>query len=260
MIRRIVESLALWEFAALSFYDSVCHAVTSRHGGVNAAPYDELNLGLHVGDEAEQVIVNRRRVAHALHLDFEKLTFGQQVHGDSVHVVGASEAGAGRARFEDGIPATDGLIVGERGIAIGVLVADCVPLLVYDPEHHVAAAVHAGWRGTAAGIAGKVIGALVEQCGSRPEDLVVGIGPAIGRCCYGVSEEVARAVGVAEQCEGRWHADLAEANRRQLAAAGVKPDNIELSRICTACHSDEFYSERRLGRPTGRFAALISLR
>jgi len=88
----------------------------------------------------------------------------------------------------------------------------------------------------------------------------VGVGPAIGRCCYQVSEEVARAVGVAERRERKWYADLAEANRRQLLAAGVREGNIELSGICTACHADEFFSERKLGRPTGRFAAFVALR
>ncbi|MCJ7751477.1 MAG: peptidoglycan editing factor PgeF, partial [Armatimonadetes bacterium] len=191
----------------------------------------------------------------ALGARFESLTFGQQVHGDSVHVLEASEAG--RESFEEGLPSTDGVIVREAGIAIGVFVADCVPLLIYDPGKHAAAAVHAGWRGTAAGIAGKAVGTMAEACGARPDSPVAAIGPAIGPCCYQVSEEVARAVGVAERRERKWYADLAEANRRQLLAAGVREENIELSAICTACHADEFFSERRLGRPTGRFAAFI---
>ena len=260
MVPRSSGSVGWWQFEALSRFDGLAHGVTSRRGGLSAGPYAELNVGLHVGDDPERVIENRRQACEALGVRFESLAFGQQVLGISVHVLEASEAGAGRESFEEGLPATDGLIVREPGIAIGVFVADCVPLLLYDSESHVAAAVHAGWRGTAAGIAGKAVGVMAQACGARPESLVVGVGPAIGRCCYQVSEEVARAVAVAERRERKWYADLAEANRRQLLAAGVREGNIELSGICTACHADEFFSERKLGRPTGRFAAFVALR
>lgn len=244
----------------------LCHVVTARAGGVSAPPYDALNLALHVGDDRERVVENRRRVCEALGVEFGRLTLGQQVHGDGVCVVEASDAGRGRERLEDGIPDTDGLIVREPGIAIGVFVADCVPLLLYDPERRVAAAVHAGWRGTTAGIAGRAVRAMADEGGARPESIIAGVGPAIGLCCYQVSEPLARAMReaaasdrVAEARQGRWYADLAEANRRQLLAAGVRAEHIELSGICTACRSHEFYSERKLGRPTGRFAALVTL-
>jgi YfiH family protein len=257
----------LWQFGLLATHDSVCHAVTGRRGGVSEAPYDELNLGSHVGDNPEHVVENRRRVCEALGMDFERLTFGQQVHGDGVRVVGTEEVGRGRASFEDGLPQTDGMIVRGPGIAIGVFVADCVPLLLYDPERHLAAAVHAGWRGTAAGIAAKAVRCLAEHFGTRPSDLVVGVGPAVGPCCYHVSEQVAEAIrqavgpdAVAARRDDHWCADLAEANQRQLLAAGVSGDRIELSGICTSCNHDEFFSERKLGKPTGRFAALIALR
>jgi len=260
MVPRSSGSVGWWQFEALSRFDRLAHGVTSRRGGVSAGPYAELNVGLHVGDDPERVIENRQRACEALGVRFESLTFGQQAHGDSVHVLEASQAGAGRESFEDGLPATDGLIVREPGTAIGVFVADCVPLVIYDPVKQAAAAVHAGWRGTTAGIAGKAVGTMAESCGARPGSLVAAIGPAIGPCCYQVSEEVARAVGAADRREGQWYADLAEANRRQLLAAGVREENIELSGTCTACHADEFFSERRLGRPTGRFAAFVALR
>lgn len=252
--------MAWWQFETLSRYEGLVHGVTSRHGGRSEAPYDSLNVGLHVGDDASLVVENRRLVCDALGFGFEHLTFGQQVHGARVHVMTSMEAGRGRARFEDGLPGADGLIVREPGLAVGVYVADCVPLVMYDPERRVAAVVHAGWRGTAAGIAGEAVRVLTETLGVHPETLHVGVGPAIGRCCYDVSAEVARAVGVAELRDGKWYADLAEANYQQLMAAGVASNHIELSGVCTACRADEFYSERKLGRPTGRFAAIIALR
>ncbi|MCJ7822480.1 MAG: peptidoglycan editing factor PgeF [Armatimonadetes bacterium] len=267
MTRKTVGSTPIWQFGILSGCGSLCHGITGRQRGVSEGPYAQLNLGLHVGDDAEHVVENRRRVCEALGVEFETCTFGQQMHGDALRLVSPGDAGAGRTRFEDGFAETDGLIVREPGITIGVFVADCVPLVFYDPETHVGAVVHAGWRGTAAGIAAKAVRFLAEECSARPETLLVGIGPAIGRCCFQVSEEVARAVGeaarseeVAEVRDGSWYADVAEANRRQLLAAGVKQENIELSGVCTSCHADEFYSERKLGRPTGRFGAFLSLR
>jgi YfiH family protein len=267
LIRKTVGSTPIWQFGILSGCESVSHGITGRHGGLSEGPYGQLNLGLHVGDDAERVVENRRRVCEALGVAFDTCTFGQQVHGDALRLVTSADAGAGRARFEDGFAETDGLVVREPGITIGVFVADCVPLVFYDPETHVGAVVHAGWRGTAAGIAAKAVRFLSQECSVRAESLLVGVGPAIGPCCFQVSEEVARAVAkaagsdaVAEVRDGSWYADVAEANRRQLLAAGVKQENTELSGICTSCHADEFYSERKLGRPTGRFGAFLSLR
>ncbi len=267
MIARSHDSLDLWQFGLLATHDSVCHAVTGRRGGVSEASYAELNLALHVGDGAHHVIENRRRVCASLGLDFRTLTFAQQVHADAVRVVTRDQAGAGRERFEDGIPQADGLVAAESGIALAVVVADCVPLIFYDPTNRVIGAVHAGWRGTAAGIAAKIVRCLAEEFGTAPGDLVVGLGPAIGSCCYRVSAEVIEALNqsgypapVAERRGESWFADLAAANQQQLAAAGLAADKIELSGICTSCNHDEFFSERKLGRPTGRFAAIVALR
>jgi YfiH family protein len=266
--QRSSESVSIWQFDVLSGFDVLCHGVVGRRGGVSISPYDGLNLGLHVGDDPDRVVENRRRACGALGVDFDGCTFAQQVHGNSVQAVTESEAGAGRMRFEEAVAGVDGLVVRGPDITIAVGVADCVPLLLYDPDNHAGAAVHAGWRGTAAGVAARGVEALVRECGSRPESLVAGVGPAIGRCCYQVSgravEDLKRGLQypepVAERRSGHWYLDLAEANRQQLRATGLRPENIELSGICTSCHSDEFYSERKLGRPTGRFGAFLSLR
>jgi YfiH family protein len=143
-----------------------------------------------------------------------------------------------------------------------------VPLLFYDPVQHVGAAVHAGWRGTAAGIAGAAVRYLRERAGCRPDDLRVGLGPAIGPCCYQVSADVAQQLStafpyaqpVASVRDGAWYLDLPLANRQQLLAAGVTEKQCEEAGICTACHADEFFSERKLGRPTGRISAFVLLR
>ena len=268
MTRKLIGSVPIWQFELLSAFGSLCHGVTTRQGGVSEGPYSELNLGLHVGDDGERVIENRRRVCRALGVDFDATTFAQHVHGDNIRVVHAAEAGAGRTRFEDGIPDADGLVVNEPGVTVAVLAADCVPILLYDPENHITAVVHAGSRGTAAGIAHKAVGFLVEECGSRRAALVAGVGPAIGPCCCRVSEDMVEELvhgfdyrePVTEKREGDWYYDLVKANVQQLTAGGMVVENVECSGICNSCDSDEFYSDLKLGRPTGRFGAFASLR
>jgi YfiH family protein len=267
LTRNQLDSLPIWQFDHLSALGGLRHGVTTRRGGVSEAPYAELNLGLHVSDDLGRVVENRRRVCRALGVEFERCTFAQQVHGTAIRLVEASDAGAGRASFDEGLAGADGLVVRQPGITVAVLVADCLPLVLYDAERHVGAVVHAGWRGTAAGIAACAVKLLVDACESEPSALLAGLGPAIGRCCYEVGPEVVEGLArgfhyqapVAEERGGRWYADMGEANRQQLVAAGVRSANIELSGVCSACDSDEFYSERKLGRPTGRFGVFLSL-
>jgi YfiH family protein len=267
MVRDSSGGIPLWRFALLSSAGGLRHAITTRLGGTSEPPYAELNLGLHVGDDPGRVVENRRRVCQALGVSFESLTFGRQVHGDRVHVVGSGDVGAGRDRLETSIAGADGLVVAGSGATIGVLMADCVPLVCYDPERRVGAVAHAGWRGTARGIAAAMVGRMARECGSRPEWLLVGIGPGVGPCCYEVGGEVVEALRAAGASpgslvaagEGSWRVDLAAVNCSQLMAAGVPAGNIEVAGICTSCRSEEFFSERRLGRPTGRFGAFLAL-
>jgi len=266
--RRQHGDLVVWRFAHLAAQAGLVHGVTARHGGVSEGPYASLNLGLHVGDDPARVIANRCRLCEAMGLDFARFTLGAQVHGADLAEVGEAEAGAGREDPSSAIPEVDGLVVRVPGVSVAVLSADCVPLLFYDPRLCVAAAVHAGWRGTAAGMASNAVRSLATRCGSRPADLLVGIGPAIGGCCYQVSERMAGLIGdgfpyatpvVRETADG-WYADLTSANRQQLLASGVPAAQIESADLCTSCHAEEFFSERRLGRPTGRLGAVVCLR
>ncbi len=260
MISTQVGGLTIWRFGHLAACARLVHGITARDGGVSASPYASLNLGLHVGDDPEAVIGNRRRVCAVVGVGFDAYTLSAQVHGANVALVTPEQAGAGRDDLADALPDADGLVVMQPGMLISVLSADCVPLICYDPARHVGAVVHAGWRGTAAGIARHAVEVLGEHCDCRAEDLLVGIGPSIGACCYEVSEEVARkiAASIGGEAESR-HVDLAAANRRQLLAAGVRGEHVEEAGVCTACHADEFFSERRLGRPTGRFSTFVML-
>ena len=177
---------------------------------------------------------------------FERLATLKQVH--SAECV----AGAGRG----GVLGTgDALLENTPGAVVAVKTADCIPLLLVDPGHRAVAAVHAGWRGTVAGIARSAVAALGAQFGSRAGDLHAAIGPAIGKCCYEVGPEVAARFGV----DGRAHIDLAETVRRQLEAAGVGGQRIYMSGLCTQCRAGEFHSFRRDGAAAGRLYSFVGI-
>ena len=150
----------------------------------------------------------------------------------------------------------DALLEATPGAVVAVRTADCIPILLADERHRAVAAVHAGWRGTVAGIAGRAVEAMRQRFGTRPADLHAAIGPGIGKCCYEVGPEVAAQFGA----EGRAHIDLPEANRGQLLAAGIDPARVYVAGLCTMCHPDEFHSFRRDREAAGRmysFAGVI---
>jgi polyphenol oxidase len=243
--------------------------VTTRAGGVSSGPYESLNLGLHVGDDPTLVVENRRRAAAAVGLPLDGLVLCRQVHGREVAVVGHGDRGRGTLTADDA-PAADAVVTATPDLGIGVMVADCVPLVLYDPVAHVVAAVHAGWRGTVARVADAALEAMAGF-GSVPADVVAGIGPAVTADRYQVGAEVADAARdcfggdagldgagiVRPDGTGRWTFDLWAANRRILVEAGVRPTNIEVSAIGTGPGTP--YFSDRAERPCGRFAALARL-
>jgi len=232
-------------------------AVTTREGGVSTGRYASLNLGLHVNDDPEDVRVNRERVAKAFGVTPEELVFARQVHGREVATVTAGQ--------RTGIEA-DAMITAEPGPVLVIMVADCVPLVLFDPVRQVAAAVHAGWPGTVAGVTRATVDQLV-QGGTNPAELLVGIGPSIAPDRYqvgpDVEEKARQAFGertgevIRPDGTGRWTFDLWRANILQLTEAGVRPEAIELAGLDTG-PGTPFFSHRSEG-PTGRFAALVQL-
>jgi YfiH family protein len=230
------------------------HGFTSRAGGVSAGPFASLNLGMKWGDARENVLENRRRLlaasgASVIHL-------ASQVHGARIVPVRPGDDPAEIARQE-----ADGVCSDGTGIAVGIYVADCVPALFADPRTGAYAAVHAGWRGTIAGVLGAAIATLAERYGSRPSDLRVALGPAIGPCCFEVGPEVAAvfaASAVIERPGRKPHVDLKRAQREQLLGAGVQAAHIDASAACTMCDpEDRFFSYRRDAGHTGQHAAFI---
>ena len=259
MIADTVSSLPLYRFGSLAAYPELVHAVATRHGGVSRGSFASLNMSRSVGDVLEDALTNRERLCRAAGMPYKELVTCGLVHGTHALPVGAAERGG----F---VPATDALLTDEPGVPLMLCFADCVPIILYDPVHRAVGLVHAGWRGTLAGAAASAVAQMVTTYSSAPSDLHAAIGPAIGPCCYEVGPEVVeqvRAVLPAASVlsnghKGHAYLDLWEANRRQLADAGVS--QVEVAELCTACHRDEFFSHRGDGGHTGRFGVVVMLR
>lgn len=244
-------SLPLFRFANLSHVRGIAHAITTRDGGVSEGRCESLNVSYSVGDTSERVDENLRRVADAVGARREELFAAYQVHGRSVTVV--DEASEGR-------PRCDVLITNSPSKTLMLRYADCTPVLLADTRRPAIGVVHAGWRGSAVRAASAAVDAMVETFGSRPGDLLAGIGPAIGPCCYVVGSDVVEAFADRPELFHERRLDLWEANRQALIAAGVPGENIEVAGVCTQCHADEYFSHRANGgQPAGRFAGVIRL-
>ncbi len=265
--------------------------VSTRHGGVSAGAYESLNLGDHVGDDHEAVLENRRRLCAALGVD--RLTVADQQHGARVAVVGAALAGRGHDGAGDAraaLPQTDAMVTSLPGVALATIVADCAPVVLFDPARPAVGVAHCGRRGAVLGVLPRTIQAMHEAFGYRPQDLLVGIGPAISADSYeiGAAEaaQVAAAFGdtavqkvqevqavqavqdgrarwadarlLRPTRPGHWTFDLVAALRVQLRLAGVGDANVHPMGVDTAASTADFFSDRAV-RPCGRFMAVAML-
>ncbi len=236
------------------------HGFSTRQGGVSSEPYDALNLGNHVGDAPERVQENRRLWLTGLQASAYGEVYVQQVHGKRVAVV--DQPGP--------VTAADGVVTNSHGLVLHVMVADCLPLLLVDPQTKAIGAVHAGWRGTVLDIAGEAVRTLQQAFGSDPAEVRVALGPGIGSCCYFVDAPVINAVKqldvdwqqavVPTDLEGQWLLDLPLLNALLLIKAGVQPQHISFSNLCTVDRPDLFYSHRRDNSCTGRLLGSIAIK
>jgi YfiH family protein len=239
----------------------VTHGVFTRRGGVSAGPWASLNLGGTVGDEPEHVHENRRRAFDALQRRFDSLFDVWQVHSDVVVCTDRSR------RPDEAHLQADAIITNQPGVTLFMRFADCVPILLFDPHHQAIGLAHAGWKGAVNHIAARTVEQMSRQYGSRPAEILAGIGPSIGPHHYEVGSEVIQQVHTAfgpyaaqllpPGPQRGTHFDLWQANRLVLEQAGVQ--QIEISGLCTACTLQDWYSHRGENGRTGRFGALIGL-
>ena len=238
------------------------HCFTTRLGGVSSGYLDSLNLGIHRGDLPENVLKNYEILGNALGFAVQNTVLSKQTHSDIVKTVGCPEWGAGL--FAPELAPCDALITNQPGTALVVFTADCTPVLLWDSVTGAVGAVHAGWRGTAAGIAGKTVKAMVEQLGCRPENIKAAIGPNIGQCCFETDFDVPQAIlesygesakAYIEKKNEKYYVNLKAVNALNLQRAGVK--DISLSDCCTACQNHRFWSHRVVGNQRGSQGAMI---
>ncbi len=237
--------------------DGVRHCISRK----NSDQAIDFSLAYHTGEDPKAVQSNRQMIQSIMDPRAHFVS-PLQVHGDHIHVVRRQQS-----RGWDCLDRTleaDALVTNVRGVVLTILTADCVPVLIYDPRQKAIGAVHAGWQGTHKQIVRKTVEKMNALYGSKPSDLIVGIGPAIGGCCYEVGADVAEHFWddphvVHPVKHEKFLLDLKEANRQQLESAGVIASRIEISRECTVCASDRYFSHRAEPGCTGRFMGCISI-
>jgi YfiH family protein len=252
------DGLLFYQFEA---WTGVTHGVFTRQGGLSAAPWASLNLGGNVGDDPRAVRHNHERMYAALGVDGGRACTVWQVHSADALIVNAPVQGR---RW---LAQADAMVTDRPDTPLAMRFADCTPILLHDPVRGVIGIAHAGWRGTVQGVAANTVRLMAQAYGSRPADIRAGIGPSIGPERYQVGEEVVAAVAAyfgttdglvrRDPADGSAYLDLWAANRRDLERAGV--EQIDIAGLCTATHTDEFFSHRAERGKTGRFGAVIAL-
>lgn len=251
----------------LSAFGGIRHAFTTRLGGVSAAPCDSLNFSESCGDSTQNVLENYRRLGAAAELDMQRAVGCRQIHSDFVRFIRAEDAGK---LLHDQRPYdADAMLTDVPGLPLVAYSADCCTILLYDPTCRCVGAIHAGWRGTASGIALKALVAMMSAYGADPMTIHAAIGPSIGACCFETDGDVPSAIRaelsesadrfITKRENGKYHVDLKQVNRLWLLRGGLDPRNVEVHPDCTACHGERYWSHRRMGSARGSQIAVISL-
>ena len=229
-------------------------AQSTRQGGLSAKPFDSLNLGLSVGDDPTTVHQNRNLLCQHLGIDAGQLAFSKQVHGSEIL----------RAETPQQAEGYDAVVTATPGVFAVVSIADCTPVLIYDPVHGASAAIHAGWKGTVAGIVSKTLASMQTGYGTNAADCKAWIGACIGPDAFEVDADVADHFSETEKrfdpARKKFYVDLKAANKQQLLAMGLAPKHIEVSSYCTVRNNNLFFSHRASKGQTGRMWAIIGRR
>ncbi len=248
--------------------EGIRHCFSTRVGGVSQGCYESLNLAFR-DDKRENVFENYNRICTAIGVDSRNTVWTRQVHTDNILRVSEADRGKGlfKERQQDGY---DAVITDCKDVVLTGFSADCVLIFYYDRVNNAIGIAHSGWRGTVIETGAKTVRAMEKEFGTRAEDLICCIAPAIAKCCFQVDKPVAdefaeklpwssEFIEKDSENEGKFYIDLHSVNEEILVKAGVKRDNIENSRFCTKCHPELFYSHRLMGNERGSLAGMISL-
>lgn len=247
---------------------------STRMGGYSEGSYGEFNINPFCGDSGEAIRKNREILCRTLGIGDSCLLLPHQIHKAEIAIVGEEMMRLSAEERKQRLEGVDALMTDLNGVCIGVSTADCIPVLLYDPRHKAVCAVHAGWRGTVQRIVEKAVAQLTRTYRTHPADITAQIGPGIHQDSFEVGDEVYEAFAAegfdmlaigrkqktADATTEKWHIDLPECNRRQLIAAGVSADRIQVSPVCTFQQSDTWFSARRLGILSGRIYTGILIR
>lgn len=260
------ESVPYLTYNSLSEINFIKHGFSTRLGGVSEGIFSSMNLAFNRGDNPDAVVENYHRICDSIGLDFETLVASAQDHNTIVRRVTSENYGVGITKPRD-MQSVDALITNEKNVTLVTYYADCTPLFFVDTKKKAIALAHAGWRGTVGRIGQKVVEKMTAEFGTNPSDLVCAIGPAISKCCYEVDKGCADnfyALGDLDNSKfiflkenNKYMLDLLETNRQILIKAGVNPDNITVSDICTRCNSDLLWSHRATGGKRGTMSAFL---
>jgi YfiH family protein len=261
---QINQKIGLSSFEHLSERTELLHFTTHRYGGGSKGNYASLNLGFNSGDESKQVIDNRKILCNHLDISVDRIIFPKQTHSATVKVIDEHFFQLSDGERTSFLTETDALITAMKQVCIAVKTADCVPVLLYDPVRQVAAAVHAGWRGTVQQIAKLTVKEMETVFDCKSENILAGIGPSISPDVYEVGEEVWHQFDsqfyTTNEIKGKRLLNLWKANRFQLLHSGLKSANIIVSGLCTFSNKELFFSARRDGAKTGRMASGVMIK
>lgn len=257
------------QFKNLSATGIVKHGFSTRKGGVSTGIFSSMNLNFKRGDNPDAVMENYRRMAAALNMRVEDMVLSDQTHTTNVRVITEEDRGKGILKPQD-YSDVDGMITNVPGIVLVTSYADCVPLYFVDPVRKAIGLSHSGWKGTVGHIGQKTVWKMHEVYGTEPKDIVAAIGPSICQSCYEVSDDVAEAFRanftadeaadiLLDKGNGKYQLDLWKANWYVLTDAGILPEHLSVTDLCTACHPDLLWSHRKTNGQRGGLSAFLSL-
>lgn len=257
------------QFKNLSATGIVKHGFSTRKGGVSTGIFSSMNLNFKRGDDPDAVMENYRRMAAALNMRVEDMVLSDQTHTTNVRVITEEDRGKGILKPQD-YSDVDGMITNVPGIVLVTSYADCVPLYFVDPVRKAIGLSHSGWKGTVGHIGQKTVWKMHEVYGTEPKDIVAAIGPSICQSCYEVSDDVAEAFRanftadeaadiLLDKGNGKYQLDLWKANWYVLTDAGILPEHLSVTDLCTACHPNLLWSHRKTNGQRGGLSAFLSL-
>ena len=256
------------EYYKFDKFNDLKHCFSTRNGGVSQGVCSSMNLGFN-NDKKENVLKNYEIICKAIGCNYKNVVFTKQIHTDNILRVTKKDIGTGIFNINEH-SGYDAMICNEKDVVLTGFSADCVLIYLYDSKKRAVGICHSGWRGTVLAIGAKVVNKMIEEFGSDSNDIVCGISPAIGSCCFQVEKPVVdefnnafdwanKYISNDEKNAGKYYIDLHSINEEILVKAGIKRSNIENSRLCTKCNPDRFFTHRLMGSNRGTLAGLISL-